>query len=133
MKIIIILCAQLYIWFISSMAIAGEPSHGCKQINLYEYAECVGGKREAVDEQMNENYKYLYKQLKQEDKLKLKKAQRLWIQFRDSNCGFQRDISEVEAPSNNSQMLQGALAYSECMFLMTANRSDELAKTYPSY
>lgn len=79
--------------------------------------ECIGVETQRQDARLNKAYKALMGGLKAERKKELQEAQRAWIKFRDTNCGFYYDpdggsLARVQA--NN------------CMMTMTANRAGEL-------
>ncbi len=123
----------LIIFLLSSPLYGEELSEVCKQRVLFEYIECVSQQTKLADKRLNSHYKILRDQLNKEDKIKLRNTQRTWIKFRDEDCGLKRDLSEVPNPSNGLQGLQGALAYSECIYFMTEKRSQELSRLHPNY
>jgi uncharacterized protein YecT (DUF1311 family) len=50
--------------------------------------ECVQAKTNAVDQRLNAAYKALEARIEANQRQSLLSAQRLWVQYRDANCGF---------------------------------------------
>ena len=86
------------------------------QPTTIEIGECVAAKTKVADQRLNRAYAALQRAIDPEQRGPLLKAQRLWIQYRDANCGFygaqQGTISRIKYP--------------ECMRVMTLNRAEEL-------
>ncbi|MFZ7337334.1 lysozyme inhibitor LprI family protein [Comamonas jiangduensis] len=80
--------------------------------------ECIAAEHRLQDQQLNRNYKALMAELTPARKQQLKAAQRLWLQYREANCGFYAD------PDGGT--LAG-IAAADCVLQMTANRARELA------
>lgn len=90
-----------------------EKSGGVTQNML----NCIHAETERQDDRLNAVYKKLMANLKKAQQERLKKAQRLWIQYRDANVEFYGDpeggtLARVTAASTFLQM--------------TADRADEL-------
>jgi uncharacterized protein YecT (DUF1311 family) len=69
------------------------------------------------DKRLNNNYKKLKKSLSKSRQKELLTAQRLWIKYRDTNCGFYND-------PNGGTMHR--LFAQECFMDATRSRADEL-------
>jgi uncharacterized protein YecT (DUF1311 family) len=80
--------------------------------------ECVQAKTKAADQRLNATYKALQARIDPAQRQPLLAAQRLWVQYRDANCGFygaqEGTIREVQA--------------AECLHSMTEDRARELEK-----
>jgi len=87
-----------------------------------ELANCLAKARDASDAQLNAAYKSLRGKLDVADDQRLVTAQRLWIQYRDSNCSAERDLYAGDTASSP--------AYLACLEAMTRGRTKELAVTY---
>jgi uncharacterized protein YecT (DUF1311 family) len=77
------------------------------------------------DKQLNIAYKAAIKQLNKTQILKLRKAQRLWIKYRNAICEFERDLSNkehwIEKDISNAKSL-------ECISRLSKARTIELRK-----
>jgi uncharacterized protein YecT (DUF1311 family) len=80
--------------------------------------ECVQAKTNAADQRLNAAYKALQARIDAAQRQPLLAAQRLWVQYRDANCGFYGtqggSIRQVKA--------------AECIRSMTEDRARELEK-----
>jgi len=50
--------------------------------------ECSGAELKRQDDRLNQNYKKAMDSLEEEQKGKLRDAQRKWVAYRDANCGM---------------------------------------------
>jgi len=82
-----------------------------------EMINCMLAETRRQDARLNENYKKLLSKLATERKNALIEAQRAWIRFRDTNCGFYAD------PEGGSA---ARMAANECILNATADRAKEL-------
>ena len=82
-----------------------------------EMNNCILAETRRQDARLNENYKRLISRLATERKNALVEAQRAWIRFRDSNCGFYAD------PEGGSA---ARVTANECFLNATADRAKEL-------
>jgi uncharacterized protein YecT (DUF1311 family) len=87
-----------------------------------DLANCLAKARDAADTQLNAAYKNLRGKLDAADGQRLVATQRLWIQYRDTNCAAERDLYEGGTAASP--------AYLACMEAMTRARTKELAVTY---
>jgi uncharacterized protein YecT (DUF1311 family) len=78
--------------------------------------ECVQAKTNAADQRLNAAYKALQARIEPVQRQPLLVAQRLWVQYRDANCGF------YGTHDGSIRQVQAA----ECMRSMTENRAREL-------
>lgn len=122
MRIVAVLAAVLFM----SLAVArAEPSSArfgdeykrCSQGSTMEIVECIDELYRRWDVRLNGAYKKLMARIPNAKvREALRKAQRLWIQYRQANCEWyamgEGSISRIEA--------------SECMRSMTAERALEL-------
>ena len=95
----------------------GPEYQECANLSTQGIVECVGIKTKAWDRKLNAAYQTLMtKQGSDAQRIGLRAAQRLWIQYRDANCGFyasgEGTISRVAA--------------AECLRSMTEGRAREL-------
>ena len=79
--------------------------------------ECIGAENQRQDKRLNTAYKAVMAEQTPARKKELQAAQRLWIQFRDANCGFYFD------PDGGSM---ARVAANECVLTMTQQRAQEL-------
>jgi uncharacterized protein YecT (DUF1311 family) len=81
-----------------------------------EIVQCLGARTKVWDARLNAAYQKLLSSLAGAQHDKLRAAQRLWIQYRDANCGYygagEGTISRIDA--------------AECMRRMTQERAQEL-------
>ena len=87
-----------------------------------ELANCLAKARDVADRQLNAAYQSLRGKLDAADGRRLVATQRLWIQYRDTNCSAERDLYEGGTAASP--------AYLACMEAMTRARTRELAVTY---
>ena len=78
--------------------------------------ECSAAQAKAWDQRLNAAYQRLGKQVEPSQKTPLVDAQRLWIRFRNSNCGFYGAASGSIAH----------VAAANCVQRMTRQRACEL-------
>lgn len=88
----------------------------------FDMVECIGQEVQRQDARLNKAYKVLMVDLSPDRKKQLREAQRAWLQFRDTNCGFYYDpdggsIARVNAES--------------CVMTMTQQRAKELEDLTP--
>ncbi|OPY76990.1 MAG: hypothetical protein A4E64_01290 [Syntrophorhabdus sp. PtaU1.Bin058] len=101
-----------------------------------EVTECLEKETKKADTKLNQVYRKLLSQRKDQDKEQnkvglpggasaysadaLQKAQRAWIKFRDANCEFRHSLSY---PGTGA-----SLDYGDCIVKMTEERTSELKK-----
>jgi uncharacterized protein YecT (DUF1311 family) len=78
--------------------------------------ECVQAKTNAADQRLNAAYKALQARVDAAQRQPLLLAQRVWVQYRDANCGF------YGTHDGSIRQVQAA----ECMRSMTDDRAREL-------
>ena len=82
----------------------------------YEMVKCLADATAKWDKRLNEAYRETLKEGPREQREQLRKAQRLWLQFRDANCDYyglsEGSIARVLAAT--------------CLFNMTKARAKEL-------
>jgi uncharacterized protein YecT (DUF1311 family) len=78
---------------------------------------CIAAETKRQDARLNKAYKEIMGQLSNERQKQLQNAQRLWIKYRDANCGFYAD------PDGGTSAQVSA---SECFMKATAERASEL-------
>jgi uncharacterized protein YecT (DUF1311 family) len=86
------------------------------QPNTIAIVECVEEKTRVWDERLNKAFKELPQRIDAGQISQLKDAQRLWIKFRDANCGF------YGTQEGTIRQIQAA----ECRRSMTKDRALEL-------
>ena len=82
-----------------------------------DMVRCMTEETKRQDTRLNEAYKAAMALQSPERKKQLQAAQRLWIQFRDANCGFYND------PDGGTL---ARLAANDCVMTSTAQRAQEL-------
>jgi uncharacterized protein YecT (DUF1311 family) len=80
--------------------------------------ECVQAKTNAADQRLNAAYKALQARIDVPQRQPLLAAQRLWVQYRDANCGF------YGVQNGSIRQVQAA----ECIRSMTEDRARELER-----
>jgi uncharacterized protein YecT (DUF1311 family) len=80
--------------------------------------ECVQAKTALADQRLNAAYKALQARIEANQRQSLLVAQRLWVQYRDANCGF------YGVQDGSIRQVQAA----ECIRSMTEDRAYELEK-----
>ena len=80
--------------------------------------ECVQAKTNVADQRLNAAYKALQARIDAAQRQPLLSAQRLWVQYRDANCGF------YGTQDGSIRQVQAA----ECIRSMTEDRARELEK-----
>lgn len=78
---------------------------------------CYSAETKAQDVRLNSNYKKAMKVLANQQKQKLQDTQRLWIKFRDSDCGMYYSLT-----GGTMDLLNGA----DCELSTTKKRADDL-------
>jgi uncharacterized protein YecT (DUF1311 family) len=82
----------------------------------YQIMECLAKAAEQWDKRLNKAYQEALKDAQPEQREQLRKAQRLWVQYRDANCLYYRlgegSISRIDA--------------ADCGYRMTRSRAEEL-------
>lgn len=112
--------AVLVLMALPAMAAMFGPGYqpcGDKPSTL-DIVACVEAKTKVADQRLNAAYKALQARIDPAQRQPLLAAQRLWVQYRDANCGFygaqEGTIREVQA--------------AECLRSMTEDRAQELEK-----
>lgn len=90
----------------------------------FDAIDCIGAATKRADARLNVMYKQLMAKLEPDQQTKLKTAQRAWITWRDTNCGFYAD------PFGGSE---ARIAGNDCFRAITTSRADELTALNESY
>lgn len=103
---------------------AAEDAGACNgRTSTAGIAACLAGQTKLWDARLNAAYAALQTRIDPGQRDPLRAAQRLWIQYRDANCGFygarEGTIRQIEA--------------AECLRAMTEARALELEKAMPIY
>lgn len=97
----------------------------CQQLTLpAERKQCFISAGERADQELNSTYKVIIGKLVEDDQASLRKAERLWLQYRDASCKAESDLYEHEAD------LQ--LVYAACIEAMTREHTRTLQTIYRS-
>ncbi len=92
------------------------------QVSTVGIVDCLAAKTKTWDQRLNKAYKTLLQHVAPPQRDPLKAAQRLWVQYRNVNCGFyaahEGTIREVEA--------------ADCLRSMTTQRALELEEAIKS-
>jgi uncharacterized protein YecT (DUF1311 family) len=96
----------------------GDPGQDCG-MSTPEMVDCLNAKTAQWDKKLNAAYKNALDAAQPKQREQLRKAQRLWVQYRDANCAYyymgEGSIARVEA--------------ADCMKRMTKARAEELGGT----
>lgn len=84
--------------------------------------QCFITAGEHADQELNTTYKAIIAKLVEDDQASLRKAERLWVQYRDASCKAESDLYEHEAD------LQ--LVYAACIEAMTREHTHSLQTIY---
>ena len=79
--------------------------------------DCISAETARQDDRLNKAYKEIMGELDPARKKQLRNVQRLWIKYRDANCGFYAD------PDGGSTARINA---NDCFLIETAERAKEL-------
>jgi uncharacterized protein YecT (DUF1311 family) len=92
-----------------------EPNRECG-VSTPEMVACIDEKTAYWDKRLNAVYPKALKLAEPKQREQLRKAQRLWVQYRDANCLYwdlgEGTIARIEA--------------ADCMYRMTKDRAEEL-------
>lgn len=116
-----LLAALLLSPLLAATATAQERWYGgayqrCSGGSTVEIIECTGRLTAKWDKRLNAAYRKLMATLPKGSAQQLRDVQRLWIRYRDANCGYYRSGAGTIA----------AIEAAECMRVLTANRAAEL-------
>lgn len=115
-----VLAAALALLASSQIAHADSYSQCMKgATTTVDMRDCSGAELKRQDTRLNQNYKTVMGSLEEEQKGKLRDAQRKWVAYRDANCGLYYVMT-----GGTMDQLNG----SGCMVDMTRQRADELEK-----
>jgi uncharacterized protein YecT (DUF1311 family) len=90
MRILVIAAATLI--GAAAVAFAGEPGESEKRCdgNTREIVECLMARAKVWETRMDAAYKQALEDAEPKQREKLVEAQKLWLQYRDANCGYYR-------------------------------------------
>lgn len=118
--LLMVVCGVLS--FLAAPAYAAQPdwydgeTQQCSNLSTMGMVECLANLTRDWDARLNKGYQKMMSLLPNANKTKLRVAQRLWIKYRDANCGYyaagEGTIARVET--------------AECLRFMTASRANEL-------
>jgi uncharacterized protein YecT (DUF1311 family) len=114
-------------WSGPGLAAAWMPDQNAcnQQSSTVDIVECLQKQTKVWDGRLNQAYQALTAMLKSDQSAvqldDLLRAQRLWLQYRNANCGYYGD------EQGTIRMVEGA----ECMRRMTQDRAIELQQAGP--
>jgi uncharacterized protein YecT (DUF1311 family) len=79
--------------------------------------DCGNAEIKIQDTKLNKAYKNAMKVLEPKKQTELKDVQRLWVKYRDAQCGFYNELTGGTIDSLNA---------SSCFLNMTAERAEEI-------
>lgn len=82
-----------------------------------EMRECIGSETHVHDQRLNKNYKAAMAVLEAPQQTLLRDAQRLWVKYRDANCGMYGQLTGGT---------MDLIVADDCFLNMTKLRADEL-------
>ncbi len=101
----------------SALDMFGNDYKPCgDQASTAETVDCTVAKTKTWDQRLNAAYAALLKAADPEAREPLRKAQRIWLQYRDANCGFY----------GSGQGTIHSIEQAECIRAMTQDRALEL-------
>lgn len=95
---------------------AADELQQCNQRDTLGIVECLNGKTAAWDDRLNDAYRKTLAAAVGEQRDRLRDAQRLWMRYRDANCGY------YGAGEGSIRLIEAA----ECLRRMTERRAREL-------
>ena len=105
----------------SALAQTDDDDPACDQATTQEIVECLDGQTAGWDDELNAAYKAAIAAMDGDRAGDFRGVQRLWVQFRDANCGWyaggEGTISRIEA--------------AQCVHDMTKQRAQELQALGP--
>jgi uncharacterized protein YecT (DUF1311 family) len=102
--------------YVESSEWYGPEYARCSSKSTAKIVSCTAALTKTWDRKLNQAYKALMAQQETDQKKALRDAQRLWIKYRDANCGFY-----AQSSGSISQV-----AAAECLRVMTKERAVEL-------
>lgn len=113
---------KFFIIAMMAMLPMGALASGCDhELNSEKLNACLGDAFSRHDSDLNSVYKKIRSKLTNDEKLLLKKAQVLWLSFRDASCDF-------EASSVDGGTAYQAV-YIDCQSRLTESRIAELKRS----
>jgi uncharacterized protein YecT (DUF1311 family) len=91
-------------------------------VTTLDMAQCFSKAKASSDEKLTALYKKVLSKLDGHDADRLKKAQRLWAEYREANCSSERALYQGGSAA--------PVVYVACLDAMTRARTRELQKTY---
>lgn len=102
------------------MPAAADEQQQCYQLDTVGIVDCLGGRTAAWDARLNAAYRKAVAAAAGEQRERLRDAQRLWMRYRDANCGF------YGAGEGSIRLVEAA----ECLRRMTEARARELEEIF---
>jgi len=87
-----------------------------------QWANCFASALTRVDDELNRLYRWVLTVVDGDHLLKLKTAQRLWVQFRDANCDAEHELCAEGSAAPIVKL--------SCLEAMTRHRTEELKVMY---
>ncbi|WP_101926299.1 MULTISPECIES: lysozyme inhibitor LprI family protein [Luteimonas] len=84
--------------------------------------DCIGDETRLQDARLNTEYRDTMSAVSTGQQVRLRAAQRAWLQYRDANCRFRVDLDGGTLAS---------VASADCVRTMTTERASELARLRP--
>jgi uncharacterized protein YecT (DUF1311 family) len=116
--------AKLSMFFLPFLVVPGSAHAQCddKQTTM-ELADCWNAELKKADAELNRVYQAALKKHRPENTVKLRKAQRAWIAFRDAQC-------EAEGSIYQGGTIQPIIE-AHCRVKLTQERTKDLLAVYP--
>lgn len=103
---------------------AGQEAERCfDQVSTLAIATCLQADAGRWDQRLNAAYAALQERIAPQQRQPLRDAQRLWVRYRDANCGF------YGAREGSMRQIEAA----QCLRDMTRARTRELEAAMPVY
>jgi uncharacterized protein YecT (DUF1311 family) len=116
--------AKLSVLFLPFLVLPGSAHAQCedKQTTM-EMTNCMDGEVKKADAELNRVYQAALKKHRPENAIKLRKAQRAWIAFRDAQC-------EAEGSLYQGGTIQPVIM-GHCRLILTQQRTKHILGAYP--
>jgi uncharacterized protein YecT (DUF1311 family) len=116
------------LWFVSGEQLLLRAAHECKGWTLprgsitADAYDCFFAASKKADTELNKFYRRVQTVVDGDELVKLREAQRLWIQFRDANCSAEHEPYEGGSA--------GPMVKVACLEAVTRHRTEELQVMY---
>jgi len=104
-----------FLWIVLATGCLGAVFFGKTAVYAADESLTLQQEYEVADAELNRVYRQVRRAIPPEEREALRQDERLWIEYKENVCGFQREITGMGDPS-------GERAYWECLRDMTRER-----------